>query len=683
VIHLRDIPFRAPLMHNVAKADDDRVSELICRDAHSRACAVTPGRNRLFRPPYAFILFSCCLSSLLCGCFGGQIVGANANAGSLQVSPNSVSFGRVPTGTMASTNVNVVNQGSAAVNVSQISVSGQAFSVNGTGNLPVIVPAGGAYSISVNFVPTGMGAAAGQLMIASNATADGTLVVGLSGTGTAASAVTSLELTSLSCAFDGATGSAIDNCTVALNSAATSDGVTVSLSSNDSAVTVPNSVTVPAGSTTASFTAAISSVNTAQTATLTASAGSAVETFALQLNASGLSQGSSVNPALNSLSCVFGSMTGGGSEGCAVTLSAAAPSGGFAVSLASNNAAVVLPASVTVAAGSTSASFTAIISSVSSVQTATLTAGAGNVAETFFLQLNPSTGGQGSTEIPVLSGLTCTMGSMTGAGSDGCTVTLNASAPSGGFSLSVSSNNSAVTVPNSVTVQAGSTTANFTATVSLVNTAQTTTLTASAGGVAETFLLQLGAQAIALGVSSSSVAFGNVPLNTPATQTVTLASAGNAAVSVSAVIVTGSGFSIPGIAFPLVLSPNQTVTLNVQFDPTTAGAATGTLTIISTSLTAPFTTISLSGTGFVEVFYQVDLTWDSPTNSPDPVAGYYVLRSPSGASTYEQLNSTAITQTSYVDTAVQDDQTYDYIVVSVDASGVVSAPSSVASVPIP
>ena len=46
------------------------------------------------------------------------------------------------------------------------------------------------------------------------------------------------------------------------------------------------------------------------------------------------------------------------------------------------------------------------------------------------------------------------------------------------------------------------------------------------------------------------------------------------------------------------------------------------------------------------------------------------------------MNS-AITQTSYVDTTAQAGQTYDYIVESVDASGVTSAPSNMASANIP
>ena len=77
------------------------------------------------------------------------------------------------------------------------------------------------------------------------------------------------------------------------------------------------------------------------------------------------------------------------------------------------------------------------------------------------------------------------------------------------------------------------------------------------------------------------------------------------------------------------------------------------------------------------------MTWDAPTSSSDPVAGYNVYRSPSGGTSYQELNTSAITQTSYVDTTVQDGQTYDYIVESVDASGVTSAPSNMASATIP
>jgi hypothetical protein len=153
-------------------------------------------------------------------------------------------------------------------------------------------------------------------------------------------------------------------------------------------------------------------------------------------------------------------------------------------------------------------------------------------------------------------------------------------------------------------------------------------------------------------------------------------------VTVSLATVIGTGFTVSGATFPVTLSPNQTVTISVQFDPTVAGAATGTLTVVSTSLTNPTAIIGLSGTG-ISATYDVNLSWDAPTGSTDPVAGYNVYRSPSGSSSYVQINTAVVTQTTYVDTGVQSGQTYDYIVESVDASGNTSSPSTMAAVPIP
>lgn len=82
-------------------------------------------------------------------------------------------------------------------------------------------------------------------------------------------------------------------------------------------------------------------------------------------------------------------------------------------------------------------------------------------------------------------------------------------------------------------------------------------------------------------------------------------------------------------------------------------------------------------------FYEVILTWDAPVNSTDPVAGYDAFRAPSGGTSYQLINVNEITLTTYTDTTVAGGTTYDYIVESVDASGVTSGPSNVASVTIP
>ena len=198
----------------------------------------------------------------------------------------------------------------------------------------------------------------------------------------------------------------------------------------------------------------------------------------------------------------------------------------------------------------------------------------------------------------------------------------------------------------------------------------------------QSVLLTVNAGASMLSINASSVGFGNVGLNTLATQTVTLTSTGTASVTVNSATVTGTGFSLAGSTFSATLNPGQTATLSVQFDPTAAGAATGSLTITSTSSTNGTVVIPLTGTGTTSS-YAVDLTWNAPTSSTDPIAGYNVYRAPSGSSMYQLLNSSVDTQTTYTDSTVQSGQSYDYIVESVDDSGVESAPTSPIAVTIP
>src|SRR5204862_244727 len=73
-----------------------------------------------------------------------------------------------------------------------------------------------------------------------------------------------------------------------------------------------------------------------------------------------------------------------------VTLSAAAPSGGAAVSLSDNSTATTVPASVTVPAGATSATFTVTTTSVTASTSATTSAVFGGVTRTAVLTVNPS-----------------------------------------------------------------------------------------------------------------------------------------------------------------------------------------------------------------------------------------------------------------------------------------------------
>src|SRR6202044_1595862 len=100
-----------------------------------------------------------------------------------------------------------------------------------------------------------------------------------------------------------------------------------------------------------------------------------------------------------------------------------------------------------------------------------------------------------------------------------------------------------------------------------------------------------------LTISAASLTFGDVTLNTASTQPVTLTSTGTAPVTINSATLNGVGFTVSGATFPMTLNPTQSVTLNVQLDPATAGAATGQLTIQSDSSTNSTAVVNLSGTG--------------------------------------------------------------------------------------
>jgi hypothetical protein len=100
-------------------------------------------------------------------------------------------------------------------------------------------------------------------------------------------------------------------------------------------------------------------------------------------------------PALSAVAVSPASVTGGNPSTGTVTLTAAAPSGGFVVSLASGNAAASVPSSVSVAQGGTSATFPISTSAVANSTAVTITASAGGVTRSATLTVNPP--GQAAT----------------------------------------------------------------------------------------------------------------------------------------------------------------------------------------------------------------------------------------------------------------------------------------------
>lgn len=538
---------------------------------------------------------SCAFALALSGCGSNYTVTAANGVGAFQASSDAVEFGNVPVGQTADSNLALVNQGSSAITVSALKITGNNFAVANSSSSPITVAANSTYNVDVQFKPNASGDSTGQLTVSSSSKSSPSLKVKLHGNGSTSNPASSAAptLSSLSCSKSSLTGSGSDGCTVNLSAAAGSGGLVVSLSSNNGAVTVPASVTISNGATSAGFTAAVAAVATAQAATLTASAGGTTQTFSIGLNPPVLG---SPGLQLSSTSLNFGSVTLNTlstaqsitltSSGTApLTINSAGLSGtGFSMSGASfpvtlnpGQAATLTVAFDPPATGSASGSIT--ISDNASPSTATI-----------------SLSGTGLATTGVLSGLSCATNSITGPGTDTCTVNLSAAAGAGGLAVSLASNNSAVSVPGSVTVPAGSTRAGFTATVSAVTTAQTATLTASADGTTQTDSIGLGAYVPGLKLNTTSLNFGGVSLNTNSSLSVTLTSSGTAPLTINSAGWSGAGFNVSGTTFPVTLNPGQAATLTVIFDPTVTGSATGSITISDNALPST-ATISLSGTG--------------------------------------------------------------------------------------
>ena len=142
--------------------------------------------------------------------------------------------------------------------------------------------------------------------------------------------------------------------TVTLSGPAPSGGAVVTLSDNSTAAQTPASVTVAAGSRTATFTVTTIGVASSTSATITA-------TFGVSRNATLTISVASLSSLVLSPSTV----TGGSSSTGTLTLNGAAPPAGAVISLSSSNTSVAqVPASTTVPAGARSITFTVTTSPV-------------------------------------------------------------------------------------------------------------------------------------------------------------------------------------------------------------------------------------------------------------------------------------------------------------------------------
>jgi hypothetical protein len=311
--------------------------------------------------------------------------------------------------------------------------------------------------------------------------------------------------------------------TVHLTSAAPTGGALVTLSSSaPSVASVPASVTVPGGATSATFSVTTSAVGAPTPVTITALYDGVTRTATLTVTPDLGVAGVSLEPT---------SVTGGTASTGTVTLTGPAPTGGAVVALSSLLPSVAaVPATVTVAAGLSSATFTVTTFPVAASTGVDISATLSGTTRTATLTvLAPTLVSLGLSPTSVLGGTPSTG-----------TVTLSGPAPTGGMIVSLSSSAPSVAaVPASVTVAAGFTSATFSVTTSGVPSATDVVVTASLAGDSRMATLTVTpASLVSVGLSPTTVTGG-----TPSTGTVTLsgpAPAGGAVVSL--------GSSAPAVA---------------------------------------------------------------------------------------------------------------------------------------
>ncbi|WP_025228943.1 PQQ-binding-like beta-propeller repeat protein [Fimbriimonas ginsengisoli] len=160
--------------------------------------------------------------------------------------------------------------------------------------------------------------------------------------------------------------------TVTLSGPAAAGGFDLALASNQTFATVPASVHIPTGATSAAFTIMTSVVNASQTATITASFGGVNKAADLLVHC----------PPVKSMTISPNSAAWGYDVTGTVNLTQPAPAGGETVSLSADKSYVHPPATVVVPAGTWFTTFPISSTATDLTEVATVTATAGGVSVT-------------------------------------------------------------------------------------------------------------------------------------------------------------------------------------------------------------------------------------------------------------------------------------------------------------
>jgi hypothetical protein len=282
---------------------------------------------------------------------------------------------------------------------------------------------------------------------------------------------------------------------VALPAPAPAGGAVLSLtSSNTAAVTVPATMTVPAGSTSATTSSvATSAVSSTTSSVISATYNGITRTATMTVTA----PAPPPTATLDTVSLSPASVQGGATASVTVTLTAPAPSEGAVVVFSSSNtAAVTVPATMTVPAGVNSRVVPTFVSTspVTSTTTSVISATYNGVTRTATMTVTPPPPPQPGGALDSISLSPATV--QTGTVSTSATLTFTAPTPTGGATISLASSNTSIaTVPATVTVPANSSTGAFQVTIH-PSAAGTATISATYNGVTRSAQLTVTTQSL-------------------------------------------------------------------------------------------------------------------------------------------------------------------------------------------
>jgi hypothetical protein len=175
-------------------------------------------------------------------------------------------------------------------------------------------------------------------------------------------------------------------CTVSVSAPAPTGGLSVATGvvGGSASVTIPPSVLVSAGSTTAGFTGNAAAVSATTTAVLVTSLNGTSQNFSLTL----APPASLTASTLTALTCSPNTLVSRSSTTCTVMLANPAPTGGVTVALKVSTTKLTVPPSVVIPAGSASAQFAVKVGNLNATQTAAVLASLNGNSVTFSLSLS-------------------------------------------------------------------------------------------------------------------------------------------------------------------------------------------------------------------------------------------------------------------------------------------------------